>query len=163
MDAAHKRWWPISEVVFGLPFLLGVALQLAAPLAFPAGWLTLIVRLGGLPLVAVGLAFIVSARREFGQRAQPTDPGHPTTAVVTTGAFAFSRNPIYLGATCLLLGIALAANWPWAAALIVPAVVACHYVLIVPEEQYLAAKFGDAYLSYVACVHRWLGCARRQE
>ena len=84
-------------------------------------------------------------------------PGYPTSRIITTGVFSISRNPLYLGGVCFLLGIALVANLPWALVLLMPALVACHYVLIAPEERYLAAKFGEDYQRYAATVHRWIG------
>ena len=159
-DAAHKSWWQISEVVFGIPFLAAIALQLAVPISFPRGWLTPAVILGGVILMIVGAAFIVLARREFAQRGQPTDPGRPTTRVVTTGVFSISRNPIYFGVACFLAGVALAVNLPWVLVLLLPGLVACHYVLIMPEEKYLTAKFGEEYRVYAATVQRWIGRAR---
>src|SRR5512136_2017115 len=159
-DAAHTSWWQISEVVFGLPFLAAIALQLAVPLSLPHGFLTPVLLPGGAALVIVGVAFVVLARREFAQRGQPTDPGRPTSKIVTTGVFSISRNPIYLGAACFLAGAALAVNLPWVLILLVPSLVACHYVLIMPEERYLVAKFGEEYRVYAATVQRWIGRAR---
>jgi len=160
MDVAHKSWWQIFEVVFGIPFLAAIALQLAVPLSFPRGFLTPAIIPGGAAFIIVGAALVVLARREFAQHGQPTDPGHPTSKVVTTGVFSVSRNPLYLGGVCILVGIALALNLPWVLVLLLPAVVACHYVLIAPEERYLAAKFGEEYHAYAATVHRWIGRAR---
>lgn len=160
-DAAHTRWWQTAEVVFGLPFLAALALQWAVPLALPRGFFTPVLVIVGAALIIVGAALIVLARREFAQQGQPTDPGRPTNTVVTTGVFSVSRNPIYLGAVCVLLGIALAGNLPWVVVLLLPALLACHRVLIVPEERYLAAKFGADYRMYTAAVHRWLGRVRR--
>jgi protein-S-isoprenylcysteine O-methyltransferase Ste14 len=160
MDVAHKSWWQIFEVVFGIPFLAAIALQLAVPVSLPSGFLTPAIIAGGAALIIVGVALVVLARREFAQRAQPTDPGLPTSELVTTGVFSVSRNPLYLGGVCILMGIALAVNLPWVLVLLLPALVACHYVLIVPEERYLAAKFGQEYRMYAATVHRWIGRAR---
>src|SRR5574341_1519597 len=143
MDVAHKSRWQTSEVVFGIPFLAAIALQLALPLSLPRRLLTPGLILGGAVLIILGAALVVLARREFAQRGQPTDPGLPTSKVVTTGVFSVSRNPIYLGAVCFLIGIALAVNLPWALVFLLPALVACHYILIAPEERYLAAKFGE--------------------
>ena len=159
-DVAHKSWWQISEVVFGIPFLVALALQLAVPLSLPRGSLAPAIIPAGAALIVVGVALIVLARREFAQRGQPTDPGRPTTQVVTTGVFSVSRNPIYLGAACFLAGVALAVNLPWALVLLLPSLVACHYVLIAPEERYLDANFGEEYRVYAATVHRWIGRAR---
>jgi len=159
-DAAHKSWWQISEVVFGIPFLVAIALQLLVPLSLPRGLVSPAFILGGAALIIVGVALVVLARREFARRGQPTDPGRPTTRVITTSVFSVSRNPLYLGAVCFLVGVALAVNLPWALVLLLPSLVACHYVLIAPEERYLVAKFGEEYRVYAATVHRWIGRAR---
>jgi protein-S-isoprenylcysteine O-methyltransferase Ste14 len=159
-EAAHTSHWEISEVVFGIPLLVGIVLQWAAPLSLPEGILRQILILVGVILFVVGVALIVLARREFARHGQPTDPGRPTGKVVTTGVFSLSRNPLYLGCVGLVAGAALALNALWVLALLVPAVVACHVVLIAPEERYLAAKFGEEYRAYTASVHRWLGRRR---
>ena len=156
-DVAHKRWWQIFEVVFGMPFLAAIALQLALPFSLPGAFLTPATVAGGAVLVIVGAALVVLARRALAQHSQPTDPGHPTSKLVTSGVFSVSRNPLYLGGVCILVGIALALNLPWVFVLLLPAFVACHAVLIAPEERYLAAKFGDEYRLYAASVHRWIG------
>lgn len=156
-DAAHKRKWQIFEVIFGVPYLAGIGLQLAVPVSLPRGFYAPVMVLGGAVLIVTGLTFIVLARRELAQHGQPTDPGLPTSKLVTTGVFSVSRNPLYLGGTCLLAGIALALNLLWSLVLLLPAVVACHYLLTAPEERYLAAKFGIEYVRYAASVRRWLG------
>ena len=71
--------------------------------------------------------------------------------------FAISRNPLYLGSVLVLMGIALALNVLWALVMLLLSIILCHYILIIPEEQYLAEKFGDEYKEYAASVHRWLG------
>ena len=159
-NAAHKRWWQIFEVVFGVPFLAGVGLQFAAPVARPHRLYAFVIVLGGVVLVVLGLTFIVLARRELARQGQPTDPGVPTSKLVTTGIFSVSRNPLYLGGICLLAGIAFVLNLPWSLVLLLPAFVGCHYLLIAPEERYLAAKFDQEYAQYAASVRRWLGRAR---
>jgi protein-S-isoprenylcysteine O-methyltransferase Ste14 len=77
--------------------------------------------------------------------------------VVETGVFAISRNPLYLGSAIVILGIALAMNILWTLVTLIASIIVCHYVLIIPEEKYLAEKFGEEYENYTATVHRWLG------
>jgi protein-S-isoprenylcysteine O-methyltransferase Ste14 len=156
-DVAHKSWWQIFEVVFGIPFLVALALQWIVPISLPRGIFILI---GALFIIA-GIALVVLARREFARHGQPTDPGLPTNEIITTGVFSISRNPLYLGGVCILVGISLAFNLPWAFVLLLPSIVACHYILIVPEERYLTARFGENYHMYTTTVHRWLGRKRR--
>jgi protein-S-isoprenylcysteine O-methyltransferase Ste14 len=159
-EAAHKSRWETADVVFGFPFLLAVALQFVVPLSLPRGSFRPAIVVVGIVLCVVGFAFMVLARRELARGGQPADPGLPTTGIVTTGVFAISRNPLYLGAAVFLLGLALAANLPWALILLLPSLIACHYVLIAPEERYLVAKFGDTYRAYAATANRWVGRAR---
>ena len=161
-NAAHKRWWQIFEVIFGFPFLAGIGLQLAAPVSRPRGLYAFVIILAGGVLVVLGLTFIVLARRALAQHGQPTDPGLPTSKLVATGVFSVSRNPLYLGGACLLAGIALVFNLLWSLVLLLPAFVACHYLLIAPEERYLAAEFGIEYTQYAASVRRWLGRAQHR-
>ena len=156
-DAAHKSWWQIFEVVFGIPFFVAVALQLIVPISLPNGSITPVRILGGAILIVVGIRLVVLARREFARYGQPTDPGFATSKIVSTGVFAISRNPLYLGGALFLAGIALAFNLLWVFLLLAPSLVACHYILIVPEEGYLAARFGKQYQAYNAAVHRWVG------
>lgn len=156
-DAAHKSWWQIFEVVFGIPFLVAIALQLAAPIHFPQGFIMPARNLGGAILIVIGISLAVLGRREFARFGQPTDPGIPTSKIISTGVFSISRNPLYLGGVFMLAGISLAFNIPWVLILLVSSIVCCHYILIVPEERYLAAKFGEQYQEYAARVHRWIG------
>jgi protein-S-isoprenylcysteine O-methyltransferase Ste14 len=157
IDTAHKSNWEIAEVVFGVPFLIGIAIQFIVPVSLPQGILRQALIPAGIVLIITGIGLVVLARREFARFSQPTDPGHPTSKVVKTGVFARSRNPLYLGGALVFFGVALALNMLWTLILLLLSIILCHYVLIIPEEQYLAAKFGDEYKEYTASVHRWLG------
>jgi len=159
--AAHNQWWQTFEVVFGIPFLAAIALQLLLSTSYPPAIPILALVLLGVSLIIAGITLIVKARRTFARYGQPTDPGHPTGRIISTGVFSYSRNPLYLGGVSVLLGISLTFNLPWVSLLLLPSIVACHFILIAPEERYLAARFGEEYASYTAQVHRWLGRKRR--
>lgn len=156
-EVAHKRWWQIFEVIVGIPFLIAIALQFVAPIAVPQRLLTPALIPAGALLVIIGLGLVILARREFARYQQPTDPGQPTSTIITTGVFSISRNPLYLGGISILIGIALIFNLPWALIFLLPSIIACHYILIVPEEKYLSANFDQSYPIYIAKVRRWLG------
>jgi protein-S-isoprenylcysteine O-methyltransferase Ste14 len=156
-DVAHKSWWQIFEVVFGFPFLVAITLQVVVPIRLPHGFFTPVLISAGIILIIVGVNLVILARREFARYSQPTDPGLPTSKIVSTGVFSVSRNPLYLGGIFILIGISLAFNLPWVLILLIPSIVACHYILVAPEESYLAAKFGEQYRLYTVRVHRWIG------
>jgi protein-S-isoprenylcysteine O-methyltransferase Ste14 len=157
VDSAHKSRWEIAEVVFGIPFLISIAISRMVPFSLVQGIFRQILSLVGIVLIIIGVGFIVLARREFAFFSQPTDPGHPTSKIVRTGVFAISRNPLYLASVIVFLGLAMALNMLWAVVMLPLSIIICHYVLIIPEEQYLAAKFGEEYKEYAASVHRRLG------
>ncbi len=154
---AHKHWWQIFEVVFGLPFLVAIILQLVIPIPIPRGILTQAFVPVGVIFIVVGGSLVFLARREFARYAQPTDPGHPTNKIITTGVFTISRNPLYLGGVLLLAGISLAFHLTWGLILLIPSLVACQVILVVPEESYLADRFDEEYREYSTKVHRWVG------
>ena len=156
-DSAHKSRWEISEVVFGIPFLIGLVLQWLIPFSVPEGIVRQALIPVGIVLVIAGVGFIILARREFAQHRQSMEPGHPISKIVDTGVFSISRNPLYLGIICTLSGGALALNILWVLVLLVPSIFLCQYILIAPEERYLKNKFSEEYVSYTNSVRRWLG------
>jgi protein-S-isoprenylcysteine O-methyltransferase Ste14 len=157
VDSAHKSNWEIAEVVFGIPFLISIAIHFLFPVSIQAGVFRQISILVGIVLIFFGIRLAVSARREFARFSQPTDPGHPTSKIIKTGVFGMSRNPLYLACVIIFLGLALTFNLLWGLATLLLSIILCHYVLILPEERYLVAKFGQEYKEYTASVHRWFG------
>ena len=77
-------------------------------------------------------------------------------AVIATGPYRFSRNPIYLSFTLLQLGLGMWANSAWVVGMLIPTLVLMSYGVIAREEQYMAEKFGEEYLRYTAAVRRWM-------
>lgn len=66
-DFVHKSWWQTFEVVFGIPFLAAIALQLTVSLSLPGGFFTPAMVLAGAALIIAGAALVILARREFAQ------------------------------------------------------------------------------------------------
>jgi len=138
--------------------LIGAAMWLASR-SGPSIDLPLLVRgvafaaislVGGAAALAGDLAF---------RRAQTTiNPFKPqnTSALVTSGVYRFTRNPMYLGLLLVILGeCAFLCSAP---ALLGPVAFVAYITRfqIVPEERALRAKFGTAYSAYLARVRRWL-------
>jgi protein-S-isoprenylcysteine O-methyltransferase Ste14 len=80
----------------------------------------------------------------------------PTTSIVATGPYRFTRNPIYLGMMLGLVGLAIAFDSLWLLVMLVPFFLVIRYGVVAREEAYLERKFGEVYRRYRACVRRWL-------
>ena len=151
---------PDTPHVIVLPPLLYVAALAAGLLltwAAPEPLLSSSLRywVGG-ALVALGLGITGWGRTLMVRAGTNVNPFQPTTALVTTGPFRFSRNPLYVGLTLAYLGGALLANSWWVLALLVPVLLILHYGVVRREERYLEAKFGEAYRAYRGRVRRYL-------
>ena len=83
----------------------------------------------------------------------------PTTTIVASGPYCFSRNPIYLGMFLGLIGLAIAFDNLWLLMMLVPFALVIRYGVVAREEAYLERKFGDLYRGYRSRVRRWL-CVR---
>jgi protein-S-isoprenylcysteine O-methyltransferase Ste14 len=136
--------------------VLGFALDrlLPLPLTFPE--VTSVRWTAGGGLIAVGLAIMAAAIRNFTRAGTPVPSNQPVRALVTTGIHGWSRNPIYVGMILLYAGIGMAARSPWALILALPLIIILRYGVVAREETYLERRFGDAYREYKARVRRWL-------
>lgn len=110
----------------------------------------------GVLLLIFGILCTVQAALAFRKARTNLVPFTESTALVTHGLFAYTRNPMYLGMLILLAGIAVLLNerWPW---LVLPAFAAViQFRFIHFEEQLMEQTFGDEYLAYKSRVRRWL-------
>ena len=80
----------------------------------------------------------------------------PTTTIIESGPYRFTRNPIYLGMFLGLIGLAIAFDNLWLLMMLVPFALVIRYGVVAREEAYLARKFGDVYCGYRSRVRRWL-------
>jgi protein-S-isoprenylcysteine O-methyltransferase Ste14 len=101
-----------------LAVLVGLALDWLMPLPFmpaalPAGWI------GG-AVFAVALALFAWAIATITRAGSNVPTSKPTTTIVDTGPYRFTRNPIYLGMFLGLVGLAMAFDSLWLLAVLVP-------------------------------------------
>lgn len=96
------------------------------------------------------------AMRRFLRQDTPMEPWKPASALVTTGPYRFTRNPMYLGMACLYTGLALAFGLLWSLALLPVVLVLVDRLVIAREERYLERRFGDSYRDYRTRVRRWV-------
>lgn len=130
-----------------------IALHWLWPLPFPAHaavtWI-------GWAFVALGIALNLWGAWSMKRARTPISPYRDTEAIVTTGAFRVSRNPLYVGLDLVFLGATLLLDSLWGIAALVVLLPLMQYGVILPEERYLEQKFGDAYAQYRARVRRYL-------
>ena len=141
-------------LAWGLPVIAGLALNWLVPLPFlpavlPAGWLGAVVFLVAVTLLAWAIVTITRASSNV-----PTNL--PSTTIVESGPYRFTRNPIYLGMLLGLIGLAIAFDNLWLLMMLVPFALVIRYGVVAREEAYLERKFGDVYRAYLSRVRRWL-------
>lgn len=109
-------------------------------------------------LAALGVAIALGGVASFRRAKTTVNPLKPETsaALVSTGVYAFTRNPMYLGMLLVLVGWAgyLVSVW----ALIGPLVFGLYITRfqILPEERILGRLFGAPFADYRKRVRRWL-------
>ncbi|MBI4120292.1 MAG: isoprenylcysteine carboxylmethyltransferase family protein [Parcubacteria group bacterium] len=138
--------------LFGWALAAGLIIDLLKPLPlFIAKWLGIVL---GLPLVVCGVSLLFWAVRTFA-KSEISPRFKPVGSIMTSGPFAFTRNPMYLSFTLIYLGIAFALNAFWPIFILLPVIAILHYGVILREEKYLKEKFGGEYQMYKTRVRRW--------
>jgi protein-S-isoprenylcysteine O-methyltransferase Ste14 len=153
-EASSRFPWP--PTIYAIATLAAIALGWLFPVALFPDSLALLPRIVGGVVIVGAVALVILAEREFRRAGTPALPTAPTRAIVSSGVFGFTRNPMYLGFTAALIGVALAANSLWFLIAVPFAVFAVTKLAIEREERYLSRKFGEEYRAYRARVRRWL-------
>lgn len=120
--------------------------------ALPAPWL----RALAVALVAGGVGLMGMAVLAFARARTTVVPHRVPSALVDSGIYRLSRNPIYLGDVLVLIGWALWLGALGALVLVPGLVYVLHQRFILPEEARMAARFGEAYRAFAARTRRWL-------
>ncbi len=138
-------------------YLGSISLGLLVHLLWPVQWLppSLGVPLGVMVVLVAGALFI-SAVRTLRKAGTPVPGNRPATAMVRSGPYRFSRNPIYLAFTLFQIGLAASANSLGLLLTLLPALALMMRLVIPREERYLEARFPTEYLPYKRAVRRWL-------
>ncbi len=140
-------------IAYACCLLFGLVLDRIWPLALSSSGVQ---EGAGALLVAASIVLFACSVREFRRFETPVPSSRPSTTVVRTGPYRFSRNPIYLAFTLLQLGIGLWAGNGWLLVLLIPTLALISGGVIDREEQYMTEKFGEDYLLYRRSVRRWL-------
>jgi len=140
---------PILLVIHILAaYLLGRYVVL--PIALPAVF-------GSIGLVLAGLGFLLGllSFQAFVKARTTLNPHGSVRNIVSGGVYRFTRNPIYLGFVCMLIGFPLTFGNYWGIVLAPLLVWLMNRLVIEREEAYLEKKFGDVYTGYKSRVRRW--------
>lgn len=166
--AIAARWMPVSgadNLELKIPPL--VVVLIAAGLMLLMRWLTPAISVSldlglrmwaALPVLAAGIAIAVSGVLQFRRSRTTVNPMTPerASALVSSGIYGHTRNPMYVGMLLALLAFAVVLASP-ASLLILPAfVVYMNRFQILPEERALARQFGAEFQAYKSRVRRWL-------
>ena len=143
-------------VLFLTALLLGILLEFVRPLGGGLANASLAQLAAGAVLAGAGITLLVAAMRRFTAAGTNVPTVLPSTALVTSGIYARTRNPIYLGLTVIHAGLAIGLNAWWAVLILVPVLIVLKVGVVDREERYLERKFGDAYRDYCARVRRWI-------
>ncbi len=111
--------------------------------------------LGGI-VVGAGFALMIPCVMDHKEAGSNVEPWKPTTTIISTGLYGYSRNPIYLGMVLVHGGFALSGASLGALATLPLAMLIIQAYVIGREERYLEAKFGSDYTDYKARVRRWI-------
>jgi protein-S-isoprenylcysteine O-methyltransferase Ste14 len=150
-DRPNRIPWP--PILFLGALLAANALRSVWPLSFD---IAPMLRLFGGFVAVSALGTMAWAFLAFRAHQTSVLPHRRADALIETGPFAFSRNPIYLSEALLLAGLGLVNGsvWYW---LVIPVfMLAVTRLAIAREEAHLQARFGPAWQGYATRVRRWL-------
>ena len=110
----------------------------------------------GILLFALGIALFLAALLNFRRARTSLIPVKSTTAIVETGPYRFTRNPMYVSMTLVYLGVTLWIDSLWPLLFLPLILFTVQRTVIAREERYLEGKFGEEYRGYKARVRRWI-------
>ena len=112
----------------------------------------------GILVVIIGLACAIPSFRLFAKYKTTISPFTPseTTALVTDGAYRYSRNPMYLGLVLLTIAATIFFGTWLGVVIVVAFIFLLNFLQILPEEEALLDIFGEEYVEYQKKVRRWI-------
>jgi protein-S-isoprenylcysteine O-methyltransferase Ste14 len=152
MHSDHSKPLICPPLIPVTSFLAGIALDRLLPLRAHVPDL----RALGAVIFGVGIAgfFWMIATMKLART--PIHNAKTPTALVQTGPFRWTRNPMYLFGNVWYVGLALLLREPGPLLFVPVAALLTHYCVVLREEEYLARKFGADYERYRERVRRWL-------
>ena len=138
-------FWISLMLSIGLHFILPIKKFITAPYNYT-----------GILLIFGGILLNLWADYLFKNKKTTVKPFEKSSCLIEEGPFVFSRNPMYLGMTIILLGtsITLGSVIPFIITVVFPFFISISFIL--PEEKSLEETFGQDFIEYKKRVRRWL-------
>ena len=148
----HKVPPPVVMLVFALSMWLLSASESSMALALP--WR----RTLAIIMWSLGFTIAIAGLLEFWRAKTTVNPLSPeaASAMVTSGIYQYSRNPMYVGLLFALVGWAVWLSHLVAFGLLPFFILYINRFQIEPEERALSVKFGEQFRQYRNSVRRWL-------
>ena len=146
--------WP--PVVYVVAIALAVLLHWLWPLPWFGAPLADLLFAVGILVALAAVAIDFAAMRTLGRARTTILPHRKSEHLVTAGPYSFTRNPIYLGNTMLMIAAGLAFGIVWFLLLAPVAAFVTQKLAIEREERHLTARFGKKYRDYQKRVRRWV-------
>jgi protein-S-isoprenylcysteine O-methyltransferase Ste14 len=151
--AARPNTLPWPPILYLVAFMLAYALGRLYPMRIPDHAVT---RDFGYLTTFAGAAFDLWAAITLSRQRTTILPHRAADHLVTCGPFRMTRNPIYLGNTIAILGLALAFGNAWLIVFGLLAAVFVDRLAIRREEAHLLSRFGSVWSDYAKRTPRWL-------
>ena len=158
-EPAHAGVHFPPPLLYVIPFALGMLVHRWHRLTIvPPASLSLVraVEIAGIALMLVWALGTATAFGRFLRARTTILPFRPSSSLVTTGPYRFTRNPMYVSLAALYTGGALTLNALWPLLLLPVVLVVVDRAVIRREERYLTSAFGKDYEAYRSRVRRWL-------
>lgn len=140
-------------VIYGVVFLIGLALQLRFALPFLPRAVAIS---AGAVLVCGYVVLAAMSIPTMLRRGGTLNTNAASQRLVTTGVYRVSRNPMYLSLALLYSGLACVFGLTWVLLLLPLPLLYTRFFAIAREERFLEGAFGEEYRAYTARVRRWL-------
>jgi protein-S-isoprenylcysteine O-methyltransferase Ste14 len=111
--------------------------------------------MGGGVLIVMAISLLGASLSRFRRAGTHVETWKPSSALVTSGPYRLTRNPIYVAFLLAFLGLACALDNIWFAVLWPVLALVLDLGVVRREERYLEAKFGEDYRTYCRGVRRW--------
>lgn len=146
-----SRLYPPHYLLLSILSIVGIDSLLQVPFVSSA-----IALVGGLLFLLSGIVLAASAARLFSKAKTGIVPFSESTKLVVSGAYRFTRNPMYLGMFFCLIGVTLLVNNVLGLLVLLLFFFIIRQKFVLKEEVQMQETFGDDYAQFKTRIRRWI-------